>query len=323
MNKKLIAALTATITLLSLVFVVSPSKANTKPSLAVIDSAINSSLPQFGGKIVHEVCTIAGDLGKMPWTDAKMKSCPNGTNFMEGPGAANMPIEYMMTNGFEHGSQMVSAAIQSNPDINIVFIRIIGHGWPTAGGRVPTNQFDVAKAFDWVIANKERFNIQAVAMSQGLNPNTAGPQETYCAPAPILSPKLDALISLGVPTFLPVGNQRNRARIGWPACLPNVVAVAGLDVMGEIAIQNNWDSAKTIFVANGALKALMPNGNTVNSLGSSVANQVAAAQFIKIKSTKPTYSYQQLYDLIKNTATIKNSPYVKNGYVINVSAATR
>jgi hypothetical protein len=322
MNKKLISALIATTTLLS-ILAVSPSKANTPPTLAIIDSAVNSSLPAFQGSIIQEVCTIAGDLVRMPWTDAKMKSCPNGTNFMEGSGSANMPIEYMMKNGFEHGNQMVSAALQTNPNLKIVFIRIAGHGWPTPGGKTPVNQFDVAKAYDWIIANKDKFNIQAVAMSQGLNPNTEGPQETYCAPAPLLTPRINSLLESGIPSFLPVGNQRNVNRIGWPSCLPNVISVAGLDAIGEIAIQNNWDSAKTIFVAKGSFKALMPNGTTVNSLGSSAANQSAAAQFIQIKSIKPSFSYQQLYDLMKNTAIIKSSPYVKNGYVINVSAATR
>jgi len=73
MNKKLIAALVA-------IFVSVPltaqanikNRTTTLPSLAVIDTAINSAMPELQGKIVHEVCITANS------------SCPNKQNFIDG-----------------------------------------------------------------------------------------------------------------------------------------------------------------------------------------------------------------------------------------------
>ena len=96
MNKKIITAILALIITL-------PATANsvepTKPyTLAVLDTALDTSLPIFSGKIVHEVCIL-------DWN-----SCPNGKSFMEGPGAASLPLNIISNNGFDHGTQMVSAA---------------------------------------------------------------------------------------------------------------------------------------------------------------------------------------------------------------------
>jgi hypothetical protein len=84
---------------------------------------------------------------------------------MEGPGAASMPLNLITKNGFDHGTQMASAAISANPNMNIVFIRIVGQN--INGDRQISGERTVYGALDWVYSNKDKFNIQAVAMSQG------------------------------------------------------------------------------------------------------------------------------------------------------------
>ena len=74
MNKKLTAVL-ITLTLLS------PTAANAAlksatvqtPTIAILDTAIDTSVAEFQGRVVHEVCVLE-------WA-----SCPNGQKFMEGP----------------------------------------------------------------------------------------------------------------------------------------------------------------------------------------------------------------------------------------------
>ena len=124
MNKKIIAAL-----LLLTIWVPVNAQAALKnqtqptPTLAIVDTAIDTSLPIFNGKIVAEVCI-------MDWS-----LCPNQSSFMEGVGAASLPSHQISLDGFDHGTQMASAAVMSNPNMNIVFIRIFGFD-PTLKGQV-------------------------------------------------------------------------------------------------------------------------------------------------------------------------------------------
>ena len=118
MNKKLISALIAiTLSLPTTAYAAGlKNRTDSTPAVAILDTAIDTSLPAFQGKIIQEVCILE-------WT-----TCPNGQSFMEGPGAASMPSDLIVKNGFDHGTQMTSVFLKTNPDVNVVFIKIIEIG---------------------------------------------------------------------------------------------------------------------------------------------------------------------------------------------------
>ena len=159
MNKKMLTAIIAV-----LIAIPTSSFANVKssalknsttpvPTLAILDTAIDNTIPEIKGKLIYEVCILE-------WT-----TCPNGKFFMEGPNSASLPLNAITRSGFDHGTQMTSAAIQSNPNMNIVFVRIVGQN--VNYDRQIATSATISMALDWVIQNKEKFNIQAVSMSQG------------------------------------------------------------------------------------------------------------------------------------------------------------
>ena len=94
----------------------SPARAEYPQTLVIADTALDSSMPEFSNNIVHELCIL-------DWS-----TCPNGENFMEGKGSANLPNGFIASNGFNHGTQMVSASVRTNPKIKIIFIRVISVG---------------------------------------------------------------------------------------------------------------------------------------------------------------------------------------------------
>ena len=98
---------------LLLVITGTSAKGNTKPTVAIIDTGIDATHSLVSGKIVHEVCVL------------DFKSCPNGQNFMEGAGAATLDPLKASKNGFYHGTQIASVITQSNPNVNLVVIRIV------------------------------------------------------------------------------------------------------------------------------------------------------------------------------------------------------
>jgi len=286
MNKKLITALVAlTLALPTTAHAALKNQTiDSKPSLAIIDTAVDTSIPEFADKIVYEVCFIE-------WS-----TCPNGKTFMEGPGSAGMPLSFMQKNGFNHGTQMVSSALQTNPNMNVVFIRIVGN--TINGSRQTVSEQVVVSALQWVNDNRVKFNIQALSMSQGTSNFLNG--ANYCPITPNTSSAVTLLKNNGIPSFFPVGNSKNYKRIDWPSCIPDSIAISATMPGDAIATYANFDPLLTDFFALGSLSVKNPGNSAVNGAGTSIAAQVAAAAWVGVKSKNPSMSYQQAYDLFSS-----------------------
>lgn len=284
MNKKLITVLLS----LSLIvpMAVHANAASAAPTIAILDTALDSSLPAFQGKVVQEVCILQSGL------------CPNGQSFMEGPGAAAMSATTINMNGFDHGTQMASVFVKTNPNANIVFVRIIGD---KAGVRQPAGEATVYNALNWVKANALKYNIQAVSMSQGHH-NVGALGTDYCPKTPVTEQAVKDLMSMQIPVFFPSGNGRDYSRIDWPACLDVSVSVGYTDQQGEISSSSNTDAAKLDFFALGFFTTAGPGNILKNISGSSSATQVMAANWIAYKTAKPSATYDQILDSFRKTA---------------------
>ena len=307
MNKKLITALVALTLIVPATTYAAPLQNRTVsvPTIAILDTAIDTSLPILKDKIVYEVCV------------TQWSTCPNGQPVMEGPGSATIPQPNISQNGFDHGTQMAVIAVNNNPDIRIVFVRIIGmNSW---GGRQATGEPTVYNGLQWVIDNQAKFNIQAVSMSQGHH--NLLPLNEYCPVTPITESKVQALKNMGIPVFFPAGNQRDYTKIDWPACIPDSIAISATMPTKEIAIYSNFDPKLTDFFAQGTTTSLKPGGQKVNVAGTSASTVTAATQWATIKSIKPTLSYSQIYDLISRTSLPTKNSKITGGKLINLQGA--
>jgi len=308
MNKKLISALLAIVTLIpaSAQAASLQNKTVAYPTIAILDTALDTSLPIFKDRILFEACV------------TQWSSCPNGLSEMEGTNSSVLPANVMSKNGFEHGTQMASIAVATNPNVKIVFVRIIGAS--TQGFRQSSGEQTVYNALDWVIRNKEKFNIQAVSMSQGHSANR-NPDPNYCPKTPITEGKINELMSAGVPVFFPTGNSRNYTKIDWPACIPSSIAVGATMPAGTIAIYSNHDPLLTDFFAQGTLKATTVGGKVINVAGTSASAVIAATSWATVKSAKPHLTYSQIYDLISATSKPTYNSKIPSGKLINLQGA--
>jgi hypothetical protein len=299
MNKKLITVvMTAVLSITSINMV----KADTpKPAtVAILDTALNVNLPVFKDKIVQEVCIL------------EWNSCANGSNFMEGPGAASMPLDQMARNGFNHGTKMTHASIITNPNIKVVFVRIVGA--TSTGSRQITNEPTFVNALTWVLKNKDKYNISAVAMSQGHG--NFMPGSNYCPSTPQTQSVISQLDASGVPVFLPAGNNKDLTRVFWPACIPQSVAVSAVSVTDGPAIYTNYDKLLTDMFAIGRLPLVDVNGFIFTEDGTSVSTQVAASVYVGLKNKYPLYTKQQILDFMKlNSYPVKSKTIL--GYVVS------
>lgn len=310
MNKKIITALVALVIALP-TSATAASKNNISnksaqiPTIAILDTAIDTSLPIFKDKIIYEACVVQ-------WS-----SCPNGLSVMEGPGSATLKLDWLSKNGFDHGTQMSSLAVATNPNVNIVFVKIIGTN--INGLRQAAGEATVYNALDWVIQNKNKFNIQAVSMSQGHHNLVAG--SDYCPKTPVTESKIETLKSMDVGVFFPTGNTRDYSRIDWPACIPSAIAIGATMPTQTVAVYSNYDPKLTDFFAQGTTQAVTVGGRTVNIAGTSAATVIAATSWATIKAHKPQLTYNQIYDLISKTSISTSSSKVTSGKLISLSGA--
>lgn len=260
-----------------------------KPAtLAIIDTSLNTSLPIFKDRIAYEVCIL-------DWP-----SCPNGTPYQEGPGSAAMPKVILPNEGFEHGNQMASTAVLTNPNVKIVFIRVVGAS--VNGSRQIVNENTFVNALTWVKFNKDRLNIKAVAMSQSHHNLLSG--TAYCPNTPLTQNIIQELTNSDIPVFLPSGNNRDMVRISWPACIPTAISISASAYGDGPAVYTDYDKNLTDFFARGDLKVFNPDGTQINAIGSSVSTQVAASLYIALKNKYSTYTYSQILDIM-NAKSIK------------------
>jgi hypothetical protein len=304
MNKKLITALLSLTLILPLSSTV--SQAAPAPTIAILDTALDSTLPIFKDKIAAEVCI-------MDWA-----SCPNGKTFMEGPGAATLQMPYVSQNGFDHGTQMASVFIANNPNAKIVFVRIIGN--TSKGSRQTAGESTVFNALNWVNANKEKYNIQAVTMSQGHH-MLGAVGTNYCPATPTTRSSINALVSSGIPVFFPSGNGRDYQRIDWPACIDQSISVGYTDQQGEIAANSNNDNALLDIFALGYHAAWSPGNIQKYIAGSSASVQVAAASWMLIKEKNPSWTYSQVLSAMTSTASSTTGRQGTFNKLINLQAA--
>ena len=288
MKKVILAAVMATLVMAGMPLV----SADTPPSIAVIDVGTNSSL--FTNSIATEVCIISS------------YKCPNGKLFMEGPGAANISVT--SDKAINHGTQMLSVVTMVNPSAKIIPIRIAGI---TPNGNLGLYSLDDVKAaLDWVVANRIKYNIAVVSLSQGRI-------FANCKVPTGMAAQIATLKAAQVPVITAVGNDANRTTVMAPACLTDTVAVGATDnpepgVQGiaydvkaipYIARYSNGAQGQTDFFLNARWYTLQLNGTKRFTVGTS--NAAAALSGYWLLNRKATFD-ETFALILASTTQIKN-----------------
>lgn len=299
-----------------------PAEANLKtrtsvPTLAILDTALDTSIPSIKSKLVAEVCIL-------DWP-----SCPNGKSFMEGAGSSVLPMNILSTANFNHGTQMASVAIANNPNLNIVFVRIFGH--TSKGQRQTTGINTLVNALNWVKANKDKYNIVAVSASQGATAPVINKSATssYCSPT-ALDSVIASLDSVGLPVFFPSGNSGMNAKmvgkIEWPACISQSIAVGGVESGShldkpQISLTSSYDEKLVDLWGEIGQNVYLPGNVSGYAYGTSVSAQVIAAKYVYLKTLKPSLTTSQLISLMKTASYPVENTLNQKVYLFNLSKA--
>jgi hypothetical protein len=265
---------------LGLSVIATPAHATGDKTLVIIDSGINTQLDWAKAAIVEEACFI--EYGK----------CPNGLASMTGPGAAHIDPALVKDKALSHGTQMASVAVATNPNVKIVVVRIVGMSAKGFANSYTTR--GLATAMDWVVANSQRLNVGAVSISLG-----RAYAEASCpiAAEPRLQSQIISLASMNVATVIASGNNSNKLKVNYPACIPEAIAVGATDrpytikqVQGTVypimLMSNGGPDLDLVTMGRHTVTDL--NGVKTVSLGTSNANTVVATRLAQSLSDGPT-----------------------------------
>jgi hypothetical protein len=265
---------------LGLSVIATPAHATGDKTLVIIDSGINTQLDWAKAAIVEEACFI--EYGK----------CPNGLASMTGPGAAHIDPALVKDKALSHGTQMASVAVATNPNVKIVVVRIVGMSAKGFANSYTTR--GLATAMDWVVANSQRLNVGAVSISLG-----RAYAEASCpiAAEPRLQSQIISLASMNVATVIASGNNSNKLKVNYPACIPEAIAVGATDrpytikqVQGTVypimLMSNGGPDLDLVTMGRHTVTDL--NGVKTVSLGTSNANTVVATRLAQSLSDGST-----------------------------------
>lgn len=276
-----------------------------EPTLVIVDTGIDPTLPIFQGRLIYEVCILDWYL------------CPNGRTFQEGLGSATLKGSVANLNGFEHGTEMASIAVMRYPQLKFIFVRIVANN--NSGNRLATSNDNVGRVLDWVQLNREKFNIRAVAMSQGSHQLLS--DRKYCPSVPSVQKLVTRLKLDGVALFFPAGNQGDKKRIDWPACIPDSIAIGAINEKDEIPAYSNMDFAVVDMYALGNTSALVPGGRSITTSGTSISTQIAAVQWIQFVAKHPEATYSATFQALRTSGKLVFDAEYRFGRKIDLDAA--
>jgi hypothetical protein len=288
MKNKLLVVISALLLGISFMGLSSTTAAPGGGTVVVIDDVLEPSLPIFKGRLIKEVCIV------------DYPTCPNGKNFMEGPGASKIDDKYMKIYGLDHGTWMAAIAAKEYADSNIIFIRLAA---ADEGGvvRFVTHE-TITRAMEWVLENKNRYDIQAVAMS--MSESTVMDKYKYCPVYPRFNQVIQDLLYYQIPVFTSTGNNGTRNKVNWPACVPEIIAIGATHSLDKLAKYSNYDSELTDYLAYGVSVVPGPDNKLRRIYGTSISTQKAAAYYMQVKARYPKYNYCQAMDVLEKNATI-------------------
>lgn len=262
--------------------VIQPVQALETDTIAIIDTAMDSSK---NSNVIYEVCFT-------------VKSCPNGTNFQEGPGSA-MVKDWKIT-GIDHGFNISQVAVLANPNIKIVFIRISDvNVYPTFSA-MHNDGTSLSRAIEWVSKNSSRFNIKAVSISQSRSNFTAG----TCPTDVTLANAVKSLNVQNVPTFVATGNDSKKNQIGFPSCVDGVISVSALRPDLTFASYANVGPGLDMVARGDAIVKGYCGCKTMTITGTSVATPVLATLSV---TRKTSVSWNEYFSSLPKA---QNYPYV-------------
>jgi hypothetical protein len=177
---------------------------------------------------------------------------------------------------------------------------------------------DVQVALNWVITNREKYNISVVLLAQGAVMGN-------CRVPAGMAQSIATLKTANVPVIAAVGNDSNRRAVFSPACLPDTVAVGATDnpwngtgtnaydpnAAPYIARYSNGAQGQVDFYLNARYYTKLTDGSTKFVVGTSNSAAALAGWWLLNRKT----TFDETFNAIMATTTETKNEFVTGRYV--------
>lgn len=270
-------------------------------NVAIVDTGVDAADPDLTNSIVAEECFCSGGC------------CPGPSSRASGAGSA------LDTDG--HGTALAgiitSDGISAGPgvahDAGIVALKV-----GAASGSISLS--DVGAALDWLLTNHTLHGVRVVNISITFGPVPLD-DPSICAGLNNTAIAIAALHVAGVVVFASSGNSAWTTGIGFPACVPEAVAVGAVYDADFGSV--NWGICNdatanadtfTCVTNSGTLLALLAPGwqtatvGTTSFGGTSAASAYAAGQAALLLEADGQCSPQDILDLLTQSGPLVENP---------------
>lgn len=275
---------------------VHPAKAAGE-TIVIVDNIFDSTRPELKNNIAHEVCITSGDF------------CSGRLMTAEGPGAANAPANLVYKDDqSRHGTDLALVVAKVNPSAKIILVRTSGISTRGTLNNVSDMRL-YTKHFDWINANKTKYNIVSVVFSKDYGRTDNG-SCIVKKPDEVFIQSIKTLTANNIAVMAGSGNNGWTGKTTFPACVAETVSVgAMMDWQPGMHLSSNASSSVDFFAIGGW------NIATKRVLGTSFSNAALAAYWAKNYQG----SFQATYNYLKSIGKSESNPRVAQYTFIDVS----
>jgi subtilisin family serine protease len=270
-------------------------------TVAVLDTGIDNSHPDFGGKIVDQHC-FSGSRSCAPSNIAE------STNAQDEAGHGTAVSGIILSRG-------TVSSVGVAPDASLVAVRV----FRDQGG---ASYDDIVSGLDWVLRRQTALRVRVVNMSLG----SYGSHGVNCDDQnPTTKEAFQRLVARGVAIFVATGNNGFPSNVSAPACISNSIAVgATYDATFEsvsicprqqnvtpltIACFTNRGRAMDLLAPGLWISAPMLGGGVTSpGAGTSYAAPMAAGVAALMLEANPDLRPSDIERVMQETGTSVNHP---------------
>jgi subtilisin family serine protease len=199
-----------------------------------------------------------------------------------------------------HGTNVAGAVLQVAPGADIIALDVFDGDTARSS--------DVLAAIDWVILNRQTYNISAINLSMG-----SGKFATACSNS-VFSTAITTARQQGVLTISSSGNDGYTDGIGQPACAPDAVSVGavydrdmGPRVFSSCADTSTGPDKVACFSNTADYISIMAPGVSIQAAGISMSGTSQAAPLVAgavavLRSAYPNETIEQIADRLIDRA---------------------
>ena len=282
-------------------------------TVAVLDTGIDESHPDFEGRIAGEACFCRNADGT--------GCCPNGQMTQLGPGAAADDHGHGSNVAGIIGSGGVVAPAGVAPGVSFVVVKVLD-----SNSRFSSTA-QIVSALDWLIDNHPE--VRAINMSLGTDALFPGDCDSTASFTSAFASAIDTLRGGGALTFVSSGNDASAVSMEAPACVHDAVSVGAVydsnvgrltfhctdatSQADQITCFSNSDSTLDLLAPGAIITSDWLRGGTSNFYGTSQAAPHATGSAAVLASIDPSLAPDDIESLLKRTGKLIADP--RNGVV--------